>query len=101
MNALLWYFIPEKLAPAEGCPSRARGWGVDSQSIHNRAKNICSKSIPIVGAIKDIPIPRRTMQVETIFFSSLSFNEFLLMIASAKSLAEKAIKQTPKIKKNK
>jgi hypothetical protein len=90
--------IPEKLAPAEGCPSRVRGWGVDSLSIQNRTKKSFSKHIPIVGAIKDIPMLKRVTKVATIFFSSLSFNEFLLMIASVKSLAEKATKQIPKIK---
>ncbi|MFP8915402.1 hypothetical protein ACLI5Y_01115 [Enterococcus innesii] len=75
-----------------------RGWGVDSLSIQNRTKKIFSKNIPIVGAIKDIPMLKRATKVTTIFFSSLSFNEFLLMIASVKSLAEKATKQTPKIK---
>jgi hypothetical protein len=75
-----------------------RGWGVDSLSNQNRTKDSFSKSIPIIGAIKDIPKLKRTIQVTTIFFSSLSFKAFLLMIASAKSLAEKATRQTPKIK---
>jgi len=75
-----------------------RGWGVDSLSIQNRTKKIFSKNIPIVGAIKDIPMLKSVTKVTTIFFSSLSFNEFLLIIASVKSLAEKATKQTPKIK---